>query len=418
MVFSNLLKNNKKIESKNILFVTTSSLSSNPRLLKEVDAALFLSYDVSIISFNFDNWSEPLNEQIKSTYRSRVSLIEIAAGRRPFLPWFLSSLLHQCCFFLAKLRLNHPFIISQALQKRTILLVINLKRLRQHIDLIVAHNPGSFYPVMQWAKRRKIPYGIDIEDYHPGETNNLFEATCMRLLMQQTLDKASYVTVAAPLILEYVKRDLFDKINKPQVILNYFSKKEFVPPQSIAEEEHLRMVWFSQYIAAGRGLELILDALKEISNVEFHLYGKVDSNFAIEHINSISNVYIHDPLPQSDLHAELSKYDIGVAIEDAGANLNRNICLTNKLLAFIQSGLFILATDTHAQVDFLNIYPHSRLFVSNDKESFYKQILKLIQNRSTIRKEAFARYSLAASSNAEIELDKLKLIWNQFIDAC
>ena len=59
-------------------------------------------------------------------------------------------------------------------------------------------------------------------------------------------------------------------------------------------------------------------------------------------------------MQQEDLHQFLSQMDIGLALENAQADHNRNICLTNKMLAYAQAGLYILATNTFGQSQFLN----------------------------------------------------------------
>lgn len=402
-------------QGSHIVFVTTSNFATNPRLVKEVDLALSLSHSVSIIAFSFDNWSAPLNEQLISKYRNRVHYVEIAAGRRPLFPWLFSSMLQKCCLLLAKAGVRYPFVLSQALQKRTVLLINALNKLRQPADLIVAHNPGSFYPVMRWAKRRKIPYGIDVEDYHPGETNDKTAAAWMRRLMVQTIPAATYITAAAPLILEYVKRDCGKPFPPAAVVLNYFPSDEFRPPVSTTADGPLRLVWFSQYIAAGRGLEIILAAIKQLSGVELHFYGQPDQNFVIQYLQGYDNVILHGPLPQLDLHKALARYDIGLALEDAGTNLNRNLCLTNKLLAFLQAGLFILATPTDAQIDFLSKFPDAGLLITKDEKSIHQQLLALIEKRQIIRKAALSRFLLSRVHTAESEVRQLQSFWDSFL---
>ena len=46
--------------------------------------------------------------------------------------------------------------------------------------------------------------------------------------------------------------------------------------------------------------------------------------------------------------------DIGLALENKDGDGNRDICLTNKFLAYTQAGLYIFATDTFGQDHFLN----------------------------------------------------------------
>ena len=111
-------------------------------------------------------------------------------------------------------------------------------------------------------------------------------------------------------------------------------------------EGPLRLVWFSQNISAGRGLEYILPPLKKfVGTIELHLFGNLDGAFYEAHLKPMKNVFIHEPLPQKKLHNNLSNYDVGLALEIA-TDRNRDICLTNKLLAYFQAGLFVFASDT------------------------------------------------------------------------
>ena len=47
--------------------------------------------------------------------------------------------------------------------------------------------------------------------------------------------------------------------------------------------------------------------------------------------------------------------DVGLALENKDADVNKDICLTNKFLAYVQAGLYIFATDTFGQNHFLNL---------------------------------------------------------------
>lgn len=49
----------------------------------------------------------------------------------------------------------------------------------------------------------------------------------------------------------------------------------------------------------------------------------------------------------------LADYDEGLAIEVESNDYNRQICLTNKIFSYLQSGLYILATNTPAQEQFM-----------------------------------------------------------------
>lgn len=398
-----------------ILFVTTSNLATNPRLVKEVELAISLSYRVSILAFRFDNWSAPLNETIRERLRGKADIIEIPAGRSPFFPWFVSSLLHVLCMLLAKTGVTAPFVLSQALQKRTMLLMCSLKKISGSVDLVVAHNPGSFYPVMRMAQKRYIPYGIDVEDYHPGETNDPVAAAWIRSLMVHTIARAAYITAAAPLIMEYVQRDCSGVLPASQVVLNYFPANEFQPPIALQPAAPLRLVWFSQYIAAGRGLQLVIEAIRGMSDIELHLYGHPNPAFQKSMLESNPVIFIHGPLPQKDLHSQLARYDVGLALEQPASNLNRDLCITNKILAYLQSGLYILATNTSAQIAFLSNHPNSGRVIPPVVADLRHQILHLVQIRVEIRKDACNRFKSGNRESVNNELDALGSLWKSVI---
>ncbi len=398
-----------------ITFVTTSNLATNPRLVKEVDLALSLSYKICIVAFRFDNWSLSINEEIKSRWRPAVEIVEISAERNPFLPWLASTLLQFLCRFFVKINLINSFILSQALQKRTILVLYALKRHIRFTNLLIAHNPGSFYPVKWIARKKNIAYGIDVEDYHPGETNNPVTAAWMRHLMVQTIMDADYLSAASPLILEYVKRDCEGLLSPSVLVLNYFPIAEFQPPFIAQPHEPLRLVWFSQYIASGRGLDLVIEAIKGLSDVELHLYGHINPGFKQIMLDGLSNIYIHEPLAQKLLHRQLAKYDIGLAMEQADSNLNRDICLTNKIMAYTQSGLYVLATDTSAQIAFLNEHPNLGIVISPVGSALRDKLLQLVKERIHIRQLATNRYHLGNKQTTEKGVETLSKIWEQLI---
>jgi hypothetical protein len=119
----------------------------------------------------------------------------------------------------------------------------------------------------------------------------------------------------------------------------------------------MRLIWFSQNISTGRGLEFILDSWPALSSFcELTLIGRQHESIK-ERLASIEpSITILDAMDQKKLHATLSQFDIGLALELSAADLNKQLALSNKLIAYAQAGLFVLATDTPAQVDFIKQY--------------------------------------------------------------
>lgn len=393
-----------------IVFVTTANLATNPRLVKEVELALSLSYSVSIIAFRFENWSKSLNEQIINRFHHRVNYIEISAGRRPLMPWLFSSILQQLCLLLAQAGLHHPMILSQALQKRTILLLYALKRISPSANLIVAHNPGSFYPVMHCAKRHKIPYGIDVEDYHPGETNDKLKARWMQQLMKSTLAHAAYITAASPLIAGALKE--LTKNDKIHTVLNVFSSQFAVQHLTEIPSKPLKLFWFSQYIGKGRGLEQVLAAMGKLrtDDIQLSLLG----NCTVEmwqyfqdkaRLVGLSEEQLQflQPVPEKEIITVAAQHHIGLAVEP-GKDFNNTIALSNKIFMYLLAGNAIIFTNTAAQEAFFAQHKEiGSMFSVGNIETLANILQNYLDHPDILDQQRAASLALAKTLNWEQE---------------
>jgi hypothetical protein len=170
------------------------------------------------------------------------------------------------------------------------------------------------------------------------------------------------------------------------------------------------LIWFSQFISRGRGLEILLSEWKELEkDFELTLIGSVDQTFREAFGNGIQ---IMNPLPQIKLHELIGKYDVGLALDLSSRDLNRDLALTNKILAYYQAGLYILATDTAAQKEFLQKHPASgMLFSQNDRGSFLTSLQRIRESITEIRSGSLKRYENASADSWENESRKLKTVW-------
>jgi len=399
--------------NKKILFISTHNLASNPRLVKEIELALHNGLEASVLCCEFDNWSKELNEQIKGRLLPQIKYYPVEGNRNPFIPWAVSSVFHFSAKKLLLLFPTNTFLLSLRSNKRSWLLLKQLKGIKETINLVVAHNPGAFYPAIVFAKKNKISFGIDLEDYHPGESNDVKTSTQYKTLQNKILSEAQYVSAASPLILEYAQRDCKKEFRNKTVVLNYFPAHEFIRPAS-KEGEKLKLVWFSQLISFNRGLEQVVPLIKDNTILELHLFGNCDEAFKTKYLAGIGNVFIHSPLPQQMLHQRLSSFDVGLAIEP-GKDLNNELAISNKMLAYFQAGLYILASDTKAQKQFIEMHPGSGRITTLDKKGFAADVNELVQQKKSIREKAAARFERANDFCWEEESKKLMNSWNEII---
>ncbi len=374
---------------KKILFITSANLASNPRLLKEVLLAEQQNFNVTVIQFRMGNWSDVLTASLKQKLPA-VRFIELSAMRKPFLSWFLSSVVQKICSQFSPGMLSLP-LVAAAVSKRSLLLKQKLRTMPDTFDWVIAHNPAAFYPARWFAAKRNAKLGIDVEDYHPGETTNPKSSALMQKLMRQTLPASSYCSYAAPLIAAQVQQDI-PVLKEPQfVLLNGFDSVEFQRPV-ICRKEALQLVWFSQHIDIGRGLEAVIPVVNQLyPAVELQLVGQLHETFSNKFLQNKSGITIHAPMPQKDLHQLLSHCDVGLAA-DVPVNKNRELALTNKILAYAQSGLVIVATNTASHEQFLTGGNLDYRIVDGKITSYRKLFESLIAEKENIRQYAQSRY--------------------------
>jgi hypothetical protein len=114
----------------------------------------------------------------------------------------------------------------------------------------------------------------------------------------------------------------------------------------------LKLYWFSQTVGAGRGLEDIITgvALAGI-DAELHLRGSGGEAF-VEQLRHEARAHgarvtivLHPPAAADDMVALCRDHAIGLAVEQPNA-VNRDLCVTNKILTYLSAGLAVVATST------------------------------------------------------------------------
>lgn len=395
-----------------LLFITTLSLSANPRLYKEILCAQEAGHEVHVMCFRLGNWTDAQDDE-KIRALPGVHFIRLSATRTPFFPWLISSLLEQMARRLVSWR-KRPFIDSLAAGKRSFILESALHGDLVKPDWVIAHNPAAFLPAKRFACRTSARLGIDVEDYHPGEISDPKASASMRRLMRHTLSAADYVSFAAPLIRRETAADMGGEKANWMTILNWFPSAEFLPPAA-ALSGPLRFVWFSQLVTARRGLELVLPAIIAAGErVELHIFGHPDPAFTDRYIGQARNIFLHGPVRQSELHQRLGSFDIGLAI-DVVADRNRELAITNKILAYLQAGLFLAVTETEAQRSFMSDHPAHGVLFSPDPHSWEVLLKELLNRKESIRTAQQERFNTMRASGWEQTSVRLAQTWSTVI---
>lgn len=387
------------------LYILSGNLSSTPRALKNI---ITLREKVLVSVVNRTPAWQNLDRKLFAEHQIEYTSVNL--WRKPILRWFFTSLLHQLFriafqFIKGSVRIN-----ALSSEKSSILLINHLKKFRVSCSQIRGHGYGAIYPAWVLSKKWNTPFMIDIEDYHPGEfirRDAKNERIRRELLLKSILPDALFISFASPLIARRTI-DLVGPLKNYNVILNSFPSNEFRPPEQLAGP--LKMIWFSQKITGGRGLEQLFSALKSLKRAswELSLVGDIDQWF----LNTIplelrSNINVLPVRSQKDLHQYLSGFDLGLALEQGNLDENRDLCLTNKLLAYTQAGLYILATNTSAQKEFINEDPDRGMVCKQDEDDIVDSIKMIIKSLPRIRSSSLKRYDKGHSVSWEKEARKI-----------
>lgn len=373
------------------------------------------NFDCELVYFKLGAWSDrPSNEYVDST-RLRAHILD--ATKNSFRLWLVST--------FVQILSNLFYTVFKSLKlaafgedKRSWILARFLNNNKPGYTLIIAHNPGTFFPAYHFGKKHNIPFAIDVEDFHPGETTDPKIRHKLEHLMGAILPHASYTTFASPFILQY-SQQLMGINSRPQfVINNSFPGDEFsyIPYSSSTELKTgpIRLIWFSQNISFGRGLELIIEALRGLpERFELHVVGYLYESFNEKWIAPNKKfIEVHIPMKQKELHKMLSNYDIGLALEP-GKDLNNEIAVSNKIFAYAQAGLYVLATKTKAQEHFIKENQWGGVVCGQTVLEMQNALREIAEGIDKIRAGRKVRFEEARSLAWEHESVQLTEIWRE-----
>ncbi len=397
-----------------VCLITPNHLSTNPRLVKEAIALEKNGFNVHIVFTQSITFETDLDNEILHQHPSWSFTRLDWSGRGP------NSSAMRFAFGVCQKLAGWLFYFTGGKRGRNSLINRNFYwQLKAAVavkaGLYIAHNLGALPVAQKAAKITGAKYGFDAEDFHRYESSNdpLDRAVVLKAAVEQAgLPGVNHLTAASPLIGEAYQR-LFPDLS-PRTVRNVFP---WSPPESGSDDLSggLKLFWFSQTIGPYRGLETVLDAMALIpaTPFELHLLGNPIPAFTAtltaraESLGIKNGLVFHGPVPEKDIFRIAATCHIGLACE-TGEPYNRDICLTNKLFTYIQSGLAVSASATKAQQLFFKEYPGvGRLYEKNSSRSLAEALSFYVDHPGQL--QAARAYNLALVKNElnwEREQDK------------
>ena len=388
-----------------VLFITPKQPSTNPRMRKAADALAAAGHEVHVLyAYNAD-WATVADEEILKQPAWTHERIGGDPREEP-VSYHLGRFQRKLSAALGRLESSYCPSLSSFIRAG----------LKWQPELVIGHNPGALFPIHEIARRLQVPSLFDAEDYHRGESKSDTINASVAQLEDRWLSEMTAVTTAAPLITQayqtlYPEQE-FVTVNNAFPLL--YSAVEALP-----QEGPLRLVWFSQVVGQDRGLEPFLEgmALLKDAPCELTIIGMCPPEIKAEmraKMNATPHVlHFKDPMGEADLFAFLSTQEIGLALE-LGETLNRQYCRTNKLYAYPLSGCLMLASNTPAQVQFLEEHPDlGHLIDLGDKASLTHRLQTLFSDRHAT---LAARGTSLQKAKSRLNWDYESLTLLEFID--
>lgn len=405
-----------KIGKKKIVLITTGQPATNPRIVKEAEAFYVAGHEVILLYCFVIDWAEKEDRHLLKHVSWKHKLIG-GSPTKDKQNFNLTRVRQKSASVLCKLTGNKG-LIAERTQARCYDELLKAA-VAEKADWYIGHNLGALAVCVNAALANHAKAGFDFEDYHRGEQKSIADHELKRIiyLEKKYIPKLQYLTTASPLISVTVMGN-FPKLHVPVfTILNAFDLKDQPEFRDAHGKTQLKLFWFSQTIGRGRGIELILNALKTINDpdISLTLAGRMDVGFkqVIEDVqqHTKSKIKLHGIIAPDELAKFSSQFDIGLALEPASSE-NNNIALSNKIFTYLLAGNAIIFTGTSMQERFNSEFQCGKLVSIGNVNEMISAIL-FYKEQKILAGQRKYNYQLARKRlNWQMESEKLLSYFN------
>jgi glycosyltransferase involved in cell wall biosynthesis len=347
-------------------------------MLKGADALHGAGWRVRVVSASHTGWAAAADRSLRQSRRWDWTVVDYAretAPRRRILSG-------------ARFRAARSLVDTTGISRAPIALArraysrihdeLVAAILAEPADLVYGGTTGALAAVAEGADRLGVPYGLDLEDLHSGETIGADSEHVNALagrIERDVLPAASFLTAGSPMIADAYATTFGVPV---QPIHNTFSR-DFDPAPK--RGPRLRMYWMSQTLGPGRGLEDVVRAAGQLGTAAaLHLRARATAEYAgelhqLQRASAPDLDLVYEPLAPPDEMVKLSHgYDLGLACE-VPESLNRQLCLSNKIFTYLAAGLPVVLSATRAQAQLASeLGPAALLYESGDVDALAEHL--------------------------------------------
>lgn len=381
-----------------ILILSSSHLAQNPRTYKEAMTLAEAGYLVTVMSVSASPRLEAIDRELMRSAPFARATLDLTEG----------SIVRRLRTWIARKLCRHLRVESvQSLGPAADLLGMAEKH---QAELTILHTELPLCAGRRLAARGR-RFSADLEDWYSEDLLPEDRAgRPLRLLRDAerfALHHAAYVSTTSASL----ARALAERYSAaaPLVLRNVFPLQPTCSPAVIPEGRRVSMVWFSQTIGTGRGLEGFLDAWSTAEgNSEVCLIGNARPGYENELRHRLPEakrplLHFQPAVPPSELPARLAEFDVGLALEPSQP-ANKDLTISNKLLQYLNAGLAVVATSTAGQREVLQSAPALGILVNENQPGDYARKLSAFLQDSP---------GLSAAKSAARRAAETELCWER-----
>jgi len=403
--------------NKKIVLITTGQPSINPRIVKEADALADAGYDVTVLYCFWIYWALEADKKILANAKWKYKLVGGTPTERRRV-YFITRLCFKLFNYINKYIGNKCGIAEKA-QARCFKQLLQAAK-NNKADWYIGHNLGALAIAVKAARYNNAKAGFDFEDYHRAEHALMNKADINRIMYLENkyVPALRYISTASPLITERIKSNYTLFQNPIITLLNTFPlSQQPAYREKTLSDCTLQLFWFSQTVGTNRGLEMVIDVVKEIANDNIHLSlagrcsEEIKRSFKQPPGDMSKNIHFVGIVQPNELPSFSAQFDIGLALEPA-FSINNDIALSNKLFTYLLAGNALLLSETSGQKLFVEQYNVGLSFPINNKIKL-KTILESFLDKKLLCDQKMDSWQLANKVlNWENESKKLLRIIN------
>ena len=333
-----------------VCIVTSGSLASNPRVLKEAGALREAGYEVTTLICDYSKALHEADDALVAEVPWKVIRVPRPSGER-----YRGAVARLAAHAFDKAALAVPLAIAAAAYGGPAG-VLRRAALDIEADLYIAHYVVALPAAAAAARSHGGMMGFDAEDFHSGEGGEseaeTFRMKLVRRIEGALLPTCRHVTAAAPLISAAYRKAYGIS---PTTLLNVFPLMMAPDAPSPASSGGLRAYWFSQTVGLDRGLQSFLQAMARAkAKITLDIRGSDRWRHGETLLALARDLGIGDrvkllPVAAPEEMVRLAAlYDLGLSLE-TNVTENRRLCLTNKIFTYLLAGVPVVMSDTPAQ---------------------------------------------------------------------